>query len=77
MPSHKHGRPIHWPQHCVRRAHEAMLKSRSSDLLVLARVALEAAIPSEDVLVELIEQARHPRPAKACAAAAGTAHAVA
>jgi hypothetical protein len=38
MPSHPNGRPIYWPQHCVRAAHEAMLKSRSHDLLVLARV---------------------------------------
>jgi hypothetical protein len=64
MPSHKHGRPIHWPQDCVRRAHEAMLKSRSHDLLVLARCALEAAIRSETDLVELLNAAppASPRP---------------
>ena len=56
MPSHPNGRPIHWPQHCIRAAHEAMLKSRSHDLLVLARLALEAAIPTEDVLVELLSR---------------------
>ena len=52
---HKNGaRPVYWPQHCVRAAHEAMLKSKSSDLLVLARVALEAAIRSENDLIELL-----------------------
>lgn len=54
MPSHPNGRPVYWPQHCVRAAHEAMLKSHSNDLLVLARVALEAAIRSESDLVELL-----------------------
>jgi hypothetical protein len=53
--SHKNGaRPVYWPQQCVRAAHAAMLKSQSHDLLVLARVALEAAIPSENVLIELL-----------------------
>ena len=70
MPSHKNGRPIYWPQHCVRAAHEAMLKSRSTDLLVLARLALEAAIPSESVLIELLDGARQPQPPKASTAAA-------
>jgi hypothetical protein len=62
MPSHPHGRAVHWPQACVRRAHEAMLKSRSHDLLVLARVALEAAIPTADVLVDLLNEAAKPTP---------------
>jgi hypothetical protein len=54
MPSHKHGRPIFWPQDAVRRAHMAMLDSRSHDLLTLARLALEAAIRSENDLIELL-----------------------
>jgi hypothetical protein len=54
VPSYRHGKPIFWPQHCVRAAHEAMLKSRSSDLLTLARAALEAAIPTQNVLIELL-----------------------
>jgi hypothetical protein len=72
MQSHKNGaRPLYWPQHCVRAAHEAMLKSRSHDLLVLARVALEAAIPSADVLIDLLNEAKQqPHPARASAAAA-------
>jgi len=37
-------RAIYWPQNSVRRAFEAMVKSKSSDLLTLARLALEAAI---------------------------------
>jgi hypothetical protein len=37
------GKPVFWPQQHLRRAHEAMLKSRSTDLLVLARIALQAA----------------------------------
>jgi hypothetical protein len=31
------GRPVHWPQEALRRAHRAMLDSQSCDLLVLAR----------------------------------------
>jgi hypothetical protein len=54
MPSHPNGRPVFWPQQCVRAAHEAMLKSRSTDLLVLARLALEAAIPNQGVLIALL-----------------------
>jgi hypothetical protein len=50
-----------------RRAHEAMLKSRSHDLLVLARVALEAAIPTADVLVDLLNDAKPPPQAKVSA----------
>jgi hypothetical protein len=69
--SHKNGaRPVYWPQDAVRRAHMAMLDSRSHDLLVLARVALEAAIPSADVLVDLLDEAQQPHPAKAATAAA-------
>jgi hypothetical protein len=33
----------YWSQASVRRAYDAMVASRSSDLLVLARLALEAA----------------------------------
>jgi hypothetical protein len=50
----RRGKPIYWPQHSLRRAHEAMLKSRSTDLLVLARLALQAAIRSESDLIELL-----------------------
>jgi hypothetical protein len=72
MPSHPNDKPIHWPQDAVRIAHLAMLDSRSHDLLVLARLALEAAIRSENDLVELLDDAK-PRPASAVA----TAHAAA
>jgi hypothetical protein len=39
---------------CLRRAHEAMLKSKSTDLLTLARLALEAAIRNENDLLDLL-----------------------
>jgi hypothetical protein len=55
-------RPIHWPQQCVRAAHEAMLKSRSHDLLRLARLALEAAIRTESDLIELLNDVPKPKP---------------
>jgi len=42
------GRAIHWLQEPIRRAASAMRESRSNDLLILARVALQAAIRSED-----------------------------
>jgi hypothetical protein len=48
-------RPVYWNQSAVRRSHEAMLASRSSDLLVLARLALEAAIRTEADLLALLE----------------------
>jgi hypothetical protein len=35
-----------------------MLKSRSHDLLTLARIALQAAIPNENVLIELLSPDR-------------------
>src|SRR5204862_1907191 len=50
--------PVHWSQDSVRRAHQAMLDSRSSDLLKLARVALEAAIRCEADLLELLPAER-------------------
>jgi hypothetical protein len=46
--------PIFWPQLYVRRAHQAMLDSRSSDLLTLARAALESAIRHEADLLDLL-----------------------
>jgi hypothetical protein len=39
------GKAIHWLQEPIRRAASAMRESRSNDLLILARVALQAAIP--------------------------------
>ncbi len=44
----------------MRRAHQAMLDSRSSDLLTLARVALEAAIRTEADILELLQPANPP-----------------
>jgi hypothetical protein len=65
-------RPIFWPQDAVRRAHRAMLDSRSSDLLTLARCALEGAIRDENDLHSLLEE-RPSRRAPANAAAHATA----
>jgi hypothetical protein len=48
----------------MRRAHEAMLTSRSSDLPVLARVALTAAIRNEDDLLALLDNSPTRAPAK-------------
>jgi hypothetical protein len=66
----RQGKPIYWPQDAVRRAHTAMLDSRSSDLLTLARVCLEAAVRSTDDLMALLpaEPPTKPAPAKAPAA---------
>ena len=49
------GRSVFWGQDHLRRAHRAMLDWRSSDLLTLARVALEAAIRSDDDLRDLLD----------------------
>ncbi|SIO54813.1 hypothetical protein SAMN05443247_07908 [Bradyrhizobium erythrophlei] len=51
----RRGKPVYWSQEALRRAHTAMLDSRSSDLLTLARVALQGAIRSEIDLLELLE----------------------
>ena len=51
----REGKPVYWSQAALRRAHEAMLKSRSSDLLILARLALEAAIRTDADLLALLE----------------------
>jgi hypothetical protein len=49
------GKAIHWLQEPIRRAASAMRKSRSNDLLILARVALQAAIRSEDDLFAVLK----------------------
>lgn len=49
----REGKPVYWSQAALRRAHEPMVKSRSSDLLILARLALEAAIRTEADLLAL------------------------
>ena len=49
------GGKIYWPQDALRRAADAMRESRSNDLFVLSRVALEAAIRDEVDLVALLE----------------------
>jgi len=56
----RRGRPVYWSQDAMRRAHQAMLDSRSSDLLTLARVALEAAIRTEADILELLQPANPP-----------------
>jgi hypothetical protein len=48
-------RPVYWSQAAVRRAHEKMLASRSTDLLVLARICLENAIRNEADLIALLD----------------------
>ena len=49
------GKAIHWLQEPIRRAASAMRESRSNDLLILARAALQAAIRSEDDLFALLK----------------------
>jgi hypothetical protein len=52
--SHKHGKPVYWPQDMLRRAAMALRGCSSSDIFRLARVALEAAIRSEADLIGLL-----------------------
>jgi hypothetical protein len=51
---HKDGKPIYWPQDAIRRAAVALRECSSSDIFGLARTALEAAIRSENDLIELL-----------------------
>lgn len=55
------GRPVFWSQAAISRAHLAMLHSKSSDFLTLARIAVQAAIRTEADLLALL--ADRPPPA--------------
>lgn len=68
--THTGSRGVFWTQEHLRRAHRAMLDSKSSDFLKLARCALEAAIRNEDDLFALIDTPGRPPPAIAAALAA-------
>jgi hypothetical protein len=50
----RRGKAIFWGQDHLRRAHRAMLDSRSTDLLTLARLALQGAIRNEADLLALL-----------------------
>jgi hypothetical protein len=58
--THREDKPIYWPQDAIRRAATAMRESMSSDLFVLARVGLEAAIRDEHDLLELLPAPKRP-----------------
>ena len=52
--SHKNGKPVYWPGDAIRRAASAIREVYSTDLYVMARRALEAAVRNEDDLLELL-----------------------
>ena len=54
------GKAIHWPQEPIRRTASPMRESRSNDLLILACVALQAAIRSEDDIFALLKDTPTP-----------------
>src|SRR6516162_3513167 len=54
------GKAIHWLQEPIRRAASAMRESRSNDLLIVGRVALQAAIRSKDDLFALLKDTPTP-----------------
>jgi hypothetical protein len=54
MPSHKHGKPVYFSQEALRRAATALRECRSNDIYTAARPVLEAAIRSENDLIELL-----------------------
>ena len=57
-------RPIYWEQDYLRRAASALRECRSTDVIVLARAVLEAAVRSEADVYPLLEQSHRPKPAK-------------
>ncbi|MGM4870671.1 hypothetical protein AB7645_05520 [Bradyrhizobium sp. 956_D2_N1_5] len=59
-----YARPVFWGQDHLRRAANAIRECRSSDCIVLARAALEAAIPNEAALFTLLERPEPPKSAK-------------
>lgn len=54
----RRGKAVYWSQDALARAHVAMLRSRSTDLLVLARLALQGAIRDEADLLKLLSPER-------------------
>jgi hypothetical protein len=67
VPSHRNGRPVYWPQDVLRRVAMALRETRNNDIFVVGRAVLEAAIPSENVLINLLDAAK-PQPPSAAAA---------
>jgi hypothetical protein len=53
-----HGKPVHWPQDVVRRAAMALRECGSSDIFTAARAVLDAAVRSENDLIELLSPER-------------------
>jgi hypothetical protein len=68
-----YARPVFWGQDHLRRAANAIRECRSTDCIVLARAALEAAIPNEAALFQLLERSEPPKPAKQAAPAVAEA----
>jgi hypothetical protein len=66
------GRPVFWSQDALRRAVDAMRESRSTDWLILAKRALEAAVRDQEDVAALIDEPR-PRKTKAPAEICGIA----
>jgi hypothetical protein len=56
MPSHRNGRPVHWPQSFLRRGAEAYRECRSNDVFIIVRAILERAIRSESDVIELLSR---------------------
>lgn len=50
-----YGRAVHWPSDALRRAAAAIREAHSSDVIILARKALEAAIRNEADLLALLD----------------------
>jgi hypothetical protein len=67
-------RPVSWPQDAIRRAAAALRECRSSDLFVVARRVLEAAVPSRADLIALLDD-EPTRPAAKAKVAPESAHA--
>jgi hypothetical protein len=59
-----HGKPIYWRQEMLRRAATALRETRSSDIFVVARAVLEAAIRNQDDVAQLLNDAKPPHQAK-------------
>jgi hypothetical protein len=59
-----HGtKPVYWSQEALRRAWLAMVQSRSTDLLMLAKIALEGAFRDHADLLTLLGEQPLPKPA--------------
>jgi hypothetical protein len=75
MPSHRNGRPVHWPQSFLRRGAEAYRECRSNDVFIIVRLVLERTIRNDGDLLELLAETKPQKHQAKAPAATAAVHA--